>query len=386
MRKLALAVLAAVAVTAVPAAAKPGHSWEVLGIQWAGRSTSLAVLDGVSLRPKLRPIRLGAPAWVLARSGNRVAVAVGEDSKALRLVDVKRRRASKLQWFRGSVAAAMWPDPALLVVVTHASAPAVEVVDARTLRVLAHRPFSGSVTAIAHGGNRLVMLLASDGAIGETRLAVVESDGTVRTAPLPGIRSVFEVIDAERHISRIARPGLAVDTNGARAVAVTAGGAIADVDLESLHVRTQALRRRSLAKASEGAVRTAAWAGPHTLAVTGTDMSVDGDTMRSSAAGLTLIDVRDWSARVVDAHATSATVVGTTVLAHGDNGLAGYTTTGARKFRLFDEMKPFDLQVASGHVYASWDNGRVFRIVDHELGAPFGNAATTRLPTFLYDR
>jgi hypothetical protein len=157
-----------------------------------------------------------------------------------------------------------------------------------------------------------VLLLAPVDTIGAATLAVA-APGGVRTVPLP--------LDAGTDPPAVAQPGLAVSPDGSRAVVVPGGSRVLDVDLRTLAVAERELSEpvsllgrlrawlepQALAKGPlEGPVRSAAWLPGDRIAVAGWDYRQVGDrAMVSEAAGVRLIDTRDWSVRTLAEGATA---------------------------------------------------------------------------------
>src|SRR5207253_3469117 len=107
-------------------------------------------------------------------------------------------------------------------------------------------------------------------------------------------------------------PALAVDPSGKRAAVVGSGGLVAEVDLDTLAVAYHPQAARSPAragKAFEGWHRDALWLPNGTLAVTGMDyqwtVKNGAEEMSGTPAGVTLVDTRQWTSRVVDDGASS---------------------------------------------------------------------------------
>jgi hypothetical protein len=208
-------------------------------------------------------------------------------------------------------------------------------------------------------------------------------------------------------VYRYTSPGLAVDEEEDRLlIASPRGDVIAEVDLASLEVSYHSLREEiSLLErlhnwlepaaeakgASDGSVRRARSLGNGRLAVFGLDehafLDEDGNLQqRMTPAGVRLIDTEDWSARMLDAKASAATVASGTLLAFGSYydwdsrqwvgaGVSGYSLDGERRFHLFGEDPVWDVQVVGTRVYAAFEDsnraalialpsGRLVRMLD----------------------
>lgn len=394
MKFAATAIALLLALTA-QAAAKTDRP-TLLGIVWHGRATDIVKLDGLSLKPISRRARVNEPSWIVARSPawDRAVITIGESQDRLRVLDLRRMRlAGRIQIAR--VQGSLWPDAHRLVLLTGAEQPSVYLVDPITRRVSLTKAFEGSIIAVTRRGTRLVALLAPKEKIGPASLVVVDADGTVRDVALPGLRAGWQLVDGATHRSRQEVPGLALDPTGRRAVVVPAVGSIADVDLGTLEVAFHAMKVRTLArrqKALEGWVRSATWFGPNLVAVTGADSSVVGESTRMAPAGLTLIDTRDWSTRIIEPRATSVAVAGTTLLVCGalwnpererseGMGLSGYAQDGTRQFHLFGEASVPSVQVLGAYVYVASDNNTRYIIVDPRSGRIVARVSTPVVTT-----
>jgi hypothetical protein len=227
----------------------------------------------------------------------------------------------------------------------------------------------------------LLLLLGPTEAIGPSRLLLFAADGTVRTAALDRIPSGYDFSDPrDRRGSRVS-PGLAIDRTGNRAYVVGAAAPVAVVDLTSMSVAYHDLSQpvslvgrfgRWLEPAAEakarleGPTREAAWLGAGMLAVWGRNdhIEVVGDRLRSwqEPAGLSLIDTRDWTIRLLDRGATSATIANDKLLAFswlwdsateraGGTGLTAYGPDGSQRFHLFRSRPLINVQALGGRAF-----------------------------------
>lgn len=104
----------------------------------------------------------------------------------------------------------------------------------------------------------------------------------------------------------------------------------------------------------------ARWLGNGLVALTGTidHVAATGSTIdyRAAPAGLTLVDVRTWKARVVDGDATLIVVAGDTLLARGyaqrpPSSIRAFDLTGRPRFELTDVDPNAWLQAAGNRAY-----------------------------------
>jgi hypothetical protein len=339
--------------TAAPGDARRGGSDPpaLYGVTWQG-SLALVRVDRVTLRPRPgRRVPLSAEplGWSFAPDRSRLAVGSTARGASLRLIDLRAMRTLGDVRIarRGSGVASTWVDPTrvLAVVVTPGCCGAGETtvvgVDALRRRVLWRRPLGGSLQAGERFGAGLVLVLGPRGReIGPSRLVHVGGDGAIRSASLPEIRSGTESRGSTTHNWN---PGLAVDRTGERAFVVQARAPLAEIDLRSFVVRSHPLGAQPrVADALAGPAREALWLGRGMLAVTGSDSGPAGDT----AAGLTLVDTRRWSARTIDRRASDAALVAGRLLASSflfdrrgqvtaGSGLTGYSLQGRRRFHRY---------------------------------------------------
>jgi hypothetical protein len=294
----------------------------------------------------------------------------------------------------GFAASGLWLDSRRLVVLAGGNQAHVAVVDPVARKLVGSRSLDGVLGDVGRTPTELVALLAPPEGIGTARLAVIDAEGSVRSAPLPGLAAGFKLLDSERYVRRQEWPGLAVDAAGRRAFVVQASGPIAEIDLETLTVsmhptRTLAVRRKAL----EGWTRSATWFAPY-IAVTGWNASFDGEASHGAPTGLTLIDSRDWSARTVEPRYTATAVAGDTLLAFGVTrdeqaqrdrgmGLTGYALDGTQRFHLFGNTPVYDIAVADGYAYVGFGDNRNFRIIDPRLGLAVGKRVTTANSTII---
>lgn len=403
MRRIAaVAALSTVLLGTGSAAAKPSP---VLATVWKGTVFSLTRVDPMTLRAVGGPsLPIGGGAYLVARSPRGVTLAFDTDRGAvLSFVDTRRLRLrGTIAFGDGWVGAAAWPSPRRLVAVLGSEGTARAVVlDPLERKKLADRPlpFRENLLASAATASRVVFLLGETSAIAPVRLAVAGIDGAVRSVLLSRIEGGTEPpVDYSTGVVKSARPALAVDPTGRRGVVVTAGGLVAEVDLQTLAVAYHPPTARTPAragKALEGWQRSAVWLPSGTLAVTGMDYhaTVQNGTeqMSGTPAGVTLYDTSGWTSSTVDAGASFVARVGNTVLAYGGAyvsegsalsqagiGLRGYAADGALRFQLFGSEQIGDVQTAGGLVYVGGCNDRCFRLVDPASGEMVGKAETAQ--------
>jgi hypothetical protein len=344
MRTWAVA-LAAVAVAAAPTAGAPGTP--LLGVALDGGQGHLAQLDPDTLRP-LRTSSFLTNGYVVAPalSPDGGTVALGSTSfVGIRLVDVatlKLKAEVRVRNLPGTrVAASSWPSSDRLVLLAvHANPTSVLVVtvDPTRARIESVRTLSGTAIEAARTRDGLAVLLAPRVGIGQARLAVASATGLrVWKVPLSAGRRYR--VSAPFGTQTI--PGLAVDPARGRAYVLDPAGRVAEVDLTSGKVRLHLLVRRALAKGINGPERSARWLGNGLIALTGSNefVHVSGGRIDvgGEPAGLQLVDVRDWTLRVVDPDANMIAVSAGVILAPATTAgapLRAYDFAGHLRFEL----------------------------------------------------
>src|SRR5712692_8680670 len=273
MRQVATIVVAAVVLAVPQAAAKGGPPSRLLGFVGSGKATAVVKLDALTLKPVSRAAPTGTedPSLVaLVAGGGRAAFST--TFAALRFLDFRTMRWEFRLSDPGRPAAAIWNYANRLVTLNQSSTAEVIVVDPTRRRFGAFRPLGGSLVASAVTGDRIVALVAPLEGIGQTKLAVVDDRGRVRTTPLPQIRAGSQTVgNGNGDVARFEYPALAVDAR--QAVVIAADGTTADVRLDTLAVTAHELSRSlaSARKVANGSSRTARWIDANTIAVTGAD-------------------------------------------------------------------------------------------------------------------
>jgi hypothetical protein len=389
-----------------------GRPEALLGVV-SGDRNELARLDPLTLQPLPgRRVVLGPGPWDISPDRSRLAVS---RVTSVRLVDLARTRVvGEVSMGEGQIEALAWVGARRLIVSLASElelAPNEEarrelaVLDPESGRILSRRRIAGTLERWATARDALVFLLGASGRIGPARLGVFDATGDLRLLALARIRAgwVREELGGERSIDRRRVPGLAIDPEGGRALVVDPAGLVAEVDLARLDVAYHPLHERvsllgrlrnwldPVAQADggggfDGPVRTALWAGDGLLAVSGWDDHAvtkgEGTVeVRSTPAGLGLIDTRDWTIRTPDAGASRVTLADGLLLAYGSLwdggawrgiGLRAYASDGQRRFQLFDEAPIFTVQVAQGYAYPQLENSRRGWVVDLRTGRSLG--------------
>jgi hypothetical protein len=318
----ALAALLALAVAA-PASGKPG---DLYALRYGAHGNVVRPYDAVTFRPSGPAIALGRfghawsvsadRRWLVAGAGVRRA---GEPT-AVRFVDLRADAVGAttiLAGERGRVAATAWVQGRVLVAVAGSRSTTVYAVDPTTRRVVGTVEVDGVLVSGERTAARLVLLLAPLDAIGPATLAVVDRAPRARTVVLERITAgtVATGEGSERRLT-LQRPGMAVSPSGLRLHVFGGGEPAAAVDLRTLSVRYAPLRRpAAMRKSARGSVRTAAALPDGRIVVSGYD---HGST---KPVGVSLVDPRDWSTRVLVPAATWVRVAGGLIFTRGKAGV-----------------------------------------------------------------
>lgn len=378
MRRAAVLACAASVVAAGALSAGGGAARApVLGVVY-GNSDRILRLDPLTLRPLgSRSITVPSFAyWDQSPDGARVVF--GGRSGTLRFVDPVKLEVVGTVRLRGfSDPRLAWVSPRAVLVVDQAS---IALVDPVAMRVrwretlpAAVRPFFPERVARTPSG--LVFLLAPiDGSVGATTLVSADVLGRVRSVVVGQIQSGAAQVSPSESLFTGAEPGLAVDPVGRTAFVVGGDQTVATVDLATLavayHDPTRTLARAQ--KVLAGPTREAAWLGNGLLAVTGENDNawLDANTAYQESvqpAGLTIVDTRTWTSRLVDPGTSSVKFNDGLLLASGEswdttagssaskpigNGLSAYTPAGVLAFHVLGKTPVQQVVVTGGTVYA----------------------------------
>ena len=342
------------------------------------------------------------------RSPDGNLLAIGEsEGGAVQFVDVDQMRTLG-QVDVGSasyVERLHWVKPDLLLASLGGTPGMVAALDPTTQEILSVHDLEGASLYSQAAGKELVSLVAPTDRIGPVR--VVAFDGSeLREATLPEVPAGWEQIegtDESDYRARQSVPALAVDPEGTRALVIPAGGRVAEVDLDTMEVRYHDLAEpvsfwgrlrdwlepAAQAKAIDGPDRNAVWLPTGLVAVSGAQYSDDGETMKVTPAGLSLIDPSDWSVHRLSDEPSWVTFRGGALLASAwkqdseEQKVIAFDPDGTLRFTLVRESA--DLSQTNGsHLYATTYSGTRFEIVDLETGETVGQAAPKRETWLLY--
>jgi hypothetical protein len=364
------------------------------------------------------------PAWSFAPHRPLLAVARHDRGLAgsLRVVDVRRMRVTAdVPLAAGAVGALAWLSPDRVLAVQEVCCEERQrlvAVDLARRRVAARRPLGGSLQRVGRTDRELVLLVAPAQQIGPARVAVADASGAIRAVRLDRILAGVKMLPGEDFRVDQNVPGLAVDPQGRRAF-VVGPDLVAEVDLATLAVTYQepepaasALARLlgwldppAHAKGATGPARSAHWLGADRLVVTGTDEDVVDDARgelhsRIRAAGLSIINTRNWSFHMIDDGAAEVHLADDLLLATGSSfdpatrkgesiGLSAYGLDGRKRFQLFDGREVWVRHVYAGRAYVEVPLTKppwlALRVVDLDTGRVARAGRAGPLPWLLLD-
>ena len=312
--------------------------------------------------------------WVVSPDRKLVAVATHTDTSNVTFSTLRFANASTMRWVRhgvrldGYFRGAIWPRAGTLYALAgDCCGPGLtlDMIDTVAKKIVARTTIANEVAMVGRSVDGLVLLGEAVNAIAPATLAVVDSNGGVRSVRLERILAGTDFDQSSQDpIGTTRQPGLAVDPSGGVAYLVDPDGLVAAVRLSDLtvsyHELGSSLRARlaawltppAEAKGVNGPALRAQWLGEGVISVTGTNQSAirqkDGSVVFSSTpAGLRVIDTNDWTERTLDAGADSAVVADSLLLASGGSwrsdgstttssgeGLAAYAADGSLRWRL----------------------------------------------------
>lgn len=319
-------VLGTVLVALAGSAPAGGKLGPFYALRYGAQTNVLVPYDPVKLAPTGAPsIRLGSfgSAWSLSPDRTRFAASAGWTptlgrTAAIRIVDLARGRVEgtvSLPDEVGRVVGTAWVRGRVLVVSTIRTS-AVSAVDPATRRAVGRVELPGVVLLGERTQAGLVLLLAPREGIGPATLAVVDQALHVRTAALPRISAGWSVTgEGEQRRTTYHQPALTLGPERRKAYVIGGGEAAATIDLATMRVTYATLRLvAAVRKNFDGVVRTAASLPDGRLVFTGFDAGIE-------AAGVWLLDPRDWSSNPVDPKGSWYATGGGVVFARGERGL-----------------------------------------------------------------
>lgn len=322
-------------------------------------------------------------------SPNRTKVAMGSSAFGVRVVDVRRMKlmgtglGRRLGWHLNPIS---WPTARrILAIEGHKRLPTsrLVVIDPVARRVLKRTPLDPPYSRWEPAARELVALASPLEGIGPARVVVVDASGVTRAVTLERIHAGGRTEGAEEDPTyTLASPGLAADVAGRKAYVVGKAPLLAEIDLDTLAVAyRELLPSRSPAareKVVTGWSRQVTWLGDGRIAATGTEY----DGLRSTPAGLQLIDVRSGTVRTVDARAGFAIAASGMLLAGGVQrdgasgaeqgmGIAAFSPAGDELWRALADEPVWWAQAAGGYAYVVGPEAYppTVRVIDLATGA-----------------
>jgi YD repeat-containing protein len=399
LTRIGLVVALFPALTCVATGAAEPTTPPLLALEWHENPSTppnltLVRADPVSLQGVGQRLELGNDASLFgwAFSPDHSQLALGSSLGAsLRFIDLGRMRlAHELDGAAGAVEAVAWLTPARLLAESFGpSRTDLLVVDPTQQRVVRRAHLPGEVVATARAGDRIILLLSPRERIGPSRLVTADAQGRLQVRTLKHIWSGGRWLRQHR-VRQVRTPALTVDPSAGRAYVIGPSGPVAEIALDQLTVTYHILQRRVLAKAIQGAQRTARWLPNGLIAVSGWNGSVSRNGVSTSEpAGLKLIDPRTWAVRTVNASTNFFLVTDSLLLtsersaAGGDpETLIGYSFDGKETLRTTLE-RPLGVLEAAGRYAYNWDpTSKLMTVLDLASGSVLNQAATPYL-TFI---
>jgi hypothetical protein len=321
-RVLALAAALLALGGAPSASAKVG---DLYALRYGAQMNILVPYDPVRLVPSGPAIRMGqfGHAWSISPDRSRLVAAASlrpnGGPAAVRFVDLTRGRVEgtlSLPGEFGRVTATAWVRGRVLIAISGSTSTRVYSVDPDRRVMISQVDVPGIVVVGERARSHLVLLLAQPNRIGPSTIAVVDQSPRVRTVLLKRIAvgTTATGLGADRRTT-MRRPALALGPAGLRAFVFGAGEPAASIDLRTLAVTYAPLRRTAaVSKQAKGSVRTAATLPDGRVAVWGFDYG-------AAPVGLSLVDPKDWSRRVLDAAGGWYRVAGGLVFSRGKGGV-----------------------------------------------------------------
>jgi hypothetical protein len=330
--------------------------------------------------------------------GKTLAIGVG-DKGVVQFVTTRHLRSLGTVYVGSAyVHGLLWVSPRRLLVSLGGQPARVALVDPVTRTVTDRRDLDGIIVSSSPADDVLVVLVAPVSGIGSASLAGYDGE-RLRTTSLPGIPAGWSQDAAEGDDPRLRQsvPGLAVDPAGDRALVVAAGDRAVDVDLGTMAARAHDLAEpvsllgrlrdwlepSAEAKSMNGPERVAAWLPSGLVAVSGAHWTTDGSDIDVTPAGLVLVDPSDWSvSRVSDESSTISFTDGTLVASgyrpgSSEQTLTAFDDRGRWRFSLVRDNADLS-QIEGGYLYAGWNNGRRYEVVDLRTGTTVGKVRLAR--------
>ena len=374
-----LAGAAAIALTAASSAA-PAPTGRVLAISTAD-APALVWVDAATLTPlpgPTAPLPRDAGGGFLSPDGSTYVVG-SYDVPTLTFFDLQRMQLSATLT-TGKLDSAYpiaWPQQRRLYVEGATCCPArseIVIVDPTAPSMVARVALKGSTLSTVAVGEGTVSLLEPTSGIKPARIVTINPDGGSRAVTIARIKTgiKWRGTGANRRAS-IRQPALAVDDAQQLAYVIDSSGLVAEVDLATLGVAYHARATRRLARAAkeiDGPMLSARWAGDGHIAVSGTNAKLrktpNGWRQTWTPVGVSLLDTRTWTSRMLDPAAGYFSATRDTVLTTGSGAVNAYELDGTLRYTVSIPSGDAYVSVVGDYAYA-WTADKV-TIIDLRLG------------------
>lgn len=351
-------------------------------LERAGRD-DLVRIDPSNLRPMGERLDVGevGHGWAFSRDRSQIALGVsslGADGRtpALQIVDLRGWRPAAtiaLPGRLGLVRAVSWVSATrVLALVAYPSTWDVVAVDTAAGRIVGRTTLRRHVLHVVPTMRGLTLLTAPPGKVGPAAVELVDSRLRTRAASVDQVKAGFPA-DGSSQLPAFA---LRSDARAATAWVLGAGAPPATVNLRALTVR-YAASERLLAAASknrETSSRFGLLTDSNTVLFGGVDYVAEGPPKR---IGVSLLDVRTWQPRTLDARATAAAVGGGNVVTWDVQpldrslGIRVFASDGSVRFAALSEHAVAAVQIASDRALVRLSGNRptVAKVVNLRSGA-----------------
>jgi hypothetical protein len=317
----------------------------------------LSRLNALSLKPTSRALRIGEyhDAWSVSPDRRKLALGLsmpGRRRVGVGVVDLATLKLVRKVQTGIAAEAVAWLAPRRLVAGLQDGR--VTLVDPASGEIVREARGRGEPRRSTRTRSLLIVLFADPFFGGPARLAVVDAHGRVRSAMLDRIRLRVRTVRGRPHADGA---GLAVQPARDRAYVVAAGAPVAVIELRTMRVSYHRVEPLAVTAAARERQRRALWVGNGRFAIYGHDVVAGaGGKDKVVAAGVRLVDSRDWSSCTLDARASTAVVADGRLLVYGTVGSASpgirfYSPRWRKTHALLQTEPVWDVKVAGRLAY-----------------------------------